>query len=75
MQPIIALFAPIGLTLYYLASKRNLFYHYRRPHFYESTINMAVNWILRLSLISFGLGNLTFNNFIEYYAKRPSNGT
>lgn len=34
MQPIIAAFAPFGLMLYYLATKRNLLYHFQRPSFH-----------------------------------------
>lgn len=65
MQPIIALFAPIGLGLYYLASKRNLYNHYQRPSFHFATINNAVDLMLLLSMLAFGFGNLMVNNFIK----------
>lgn len=65
MQPIIAVFAPIGLILYYLATKRNLLYHFQRPSFHFDTINKTVDFMLYFSLIAFGFGNLLVNNFIR----------
>jgi hypothetical protein len=35
MQPIIAFCAPIGLTLYYIGSKKNLLTHYKRPSYHS----------------------------------------
>lgn len=64
MQPIIAIFAPIGLGLYYLANKRNLFYHFKRPTYHHHTINRVVDMILLLSPIAFGFGHLTIITFI-----------
>ena len=64
MQPIIALFAPIGLVMYYFVNKRNLFYHLQRPNYHDSSINSVVDMILLLSLIAFGFGHLTVINFI-----------
>ena len=65
MQPIIVFFAPIGLCLYYLADKRNLFRHFQRPAFHYSTINESVDLILLFSPIAFGFGHLLANNFIS----------
>lgn len=65
MQPIIVLFAPIGLVLYYLANKRNLLRHFQRPAFHYATINESVDLILLFCPIAFGFGHLLVNNFIE----------
>jgi hypothetical protein len=65
MQPIIALFAPVGLLLYRTATKRNLLYHCQRPSFHFCTINKAVDFLLSLSLVAFGFGHLLVNNFIQ----------
>jgi hypothetical protein len=64
LQPIIALFAPVGLALYYVATKRNLLNHFQKPNLHFSTINKSVDFILSLSLIAFGFGNLLVNNFV-----------
>ena len=64
MQPIIALFAPIGLLMYYLINKRNLLYHLQRPNYHAPNINSVVDMILLLSPIAFGFGHLTVINFI-----------
>ena len=64
MQPIIALFAPIGLFMYYLVNKRNLLYHFQRPCYHDFNINSVVDMILLLSPIAFGFGHLTVINFI-----------
>jgi hypothetical protein len=64
MQPIIALFAPGGLILYYAATKRNLLTHFQRPNYHYSTINKSVDFLLSLSLIAFGLGNFFVYNWI-----------
>jgi hypothetical protein len=65
MQPIIALFAPFGIMMYYFAMKRNLLYHYQRPSYHYATINKTVDFLLSLSLLAFGFGNLLVNNFID----------
>ena len=69
MQPIIAVFAPIGLALYYAANKRNLFRHFQRPTYHQHSINSVVDLILLLSPIAFGFGHLTVMVFI------PENNT
>lgn len=64
LQPIIAVFAPVGLIMYYLINKRNLFRHFQRPAYHEAYINNVVDMILLLSPIAFGFGHLTIINFI-----------
>lgn len=64
MQPIIAIFAPVGLGLYYLATKRNFFYHFQRPNFHFATINSSVDIMMLISMAAFGFGCLLVNNFI-----------
>lgn len=75
MQPIISIFAPIGLILYYLSTKRNLLYHFSRPNYHSSTINSVVDSMLLLSLLAFGFGNLMVNNFIKSELQYEKNGT
>jgi hypothetical protein len=65
MQPIIALFAPVGLFLYYMATKRNMLSHFQRPNYHYATINKSVDVLLSLSLVAFGFGNLLVNNFLK----------
>lgn len=65
MQPIIVLFAPIGLMFYYLSDKRNLLRHFQRPTYHYSTINHYVDFILLFCPIAFGFGHLLVNNFIN----------
>jgi hypothetical protein len=62
MQPIIAIFAPFALLFFYIANKRNLFYHYRRPGYHFDTTNKVVNTFLLFSPLAFGLGSLLVNN-------------
>ncbi len=62
MQPMIALFAPVALLFYYLADKRNLFNHFKRPGYHFSTTNNAVDRILLLAILAFALGSLFVNN-------------
>ena len=64
MQPIIAIFAPIGLGIFYLSNKRALFRHFQRPNYHQHIINSTVDLILLLSPIAFGFGHLTVVHFI-----------
>ena len=64
LQPIIVIFAPVGLVLYYLINKRNIFRHFQRPSYHQASINRVVDMILLLSPIAFGFGQLTVFNFI-----------
>lgn len=75
MQPIIAAFAPVGLLIYYLASKRNLLYHFQRPNFHFSNINDNVDFMLLFSLLAYGFGCLMVNNFIREEISFLENGT
>lgn len=75
MQPIIAIFGAVGLVLYYLVSKRNLYYYFQRPNFHSATINSSVDTMLLLAPVAFGFGCLLVNNFIEDELSRLSNGT
>jgi hypothetical protein len=64
MQPIIAAFAPIGLAIYYLVTKRNMLNHYQRPNYHFPSINNSVDFILLFNLLAFGFGCLLVNNFV-----------
>lgn len=76
MQPIIALFAPFALLFFYIANKRNLFYHYKRPGYHFQTTNNIVDTFLLFSPLAFGLGSLLVNNFNnEVNEANVSNGT
>ncbi len=66
LQPIIALFAPIGLTLMYLTNKYRLLYRFKKPNFHSSSVNTMLTFILKLSLVAFSLGQLYFINFQAY---------
>lgn len=76
MQPIIALFAPFALLFFYIANKRNLFYHYQRPGYHFQTTNNIVDTVLLFSPLAFGLGSLLVNNLNnEVNVTNVSNGT
>ena len=75
MQPIIAIFAPVGLVLYYLIDKRNLLRHFQRPTYHSPEIDRTVDFILLFSLLAFGFGSLLVNNFIQEEIGYDSNGT
>jgi hypothetical protein len=66
VQPIIAVFAPIGLTLMYLTNKYRLLYRFKKPNFHSSSVNTMLTFILKLSLVAFSLGQLYFINFQAY---------
>lgn len=66
IQPIIALFAPVGLTLMYLTNKYRLLYRFKKPNFHSSSVNIMLTFILKLSLVAFSLGQLYFINFQQY---------
>lgn len=66
LQPIIALFAPIGLMFMYLTNKYRLLYRFKKPNFHSSSVNSMLTFILKLSLVSFSLGQLYFINFQNY---------
>lgn len=75
MQPIIAIFAPIGLLLYYFIDKRNLLRHFQRPSYHSASINRTVDFLLLFSPIAFGFGALLVNNFIDDEIEGQKNGT
>ena len=76
MQPMIVIFAPFGLFLYYLIDKRNLLRHFQRPTYHSPEIDNTVNFILLFSLLAFGFGSLLVNNFLrEGDLKDGENGT
>ena len=64
LQPVIAIFAPAGLIIFYFVKKRNLFLHFKRPCYHQANISGVVDMILLLSPIAFGFGHLTIMNFI-----------
>lgn len=65
LQPVIAVFAPLGLLLYYMIDKRNLLRHFQRPTYHFPTLNKTVDFIMMFSLLAFGFGALLVNNFIK----------
>lgn len=75
MQPIIVIFAPVGLILYYLIDKRNLLRHFQRPTYHSPTIDKTVDFILLFSPLAFGFGSLLVNNFITEEIGEEANGT
>ena len=75
MQPIIAIFAPIGLGLYYCFDKRNLFRHFQRPNYHSAKIDKTVDFIMLFSLLAFGFGQLLVNNFLKGELGDNNNGT
>ena len=66
LQPIIAIFAPIGLLLMFLTNKYRLLYRLRKPNFHSATVNALLSFILKLSVVAFALGQLYFINFQAY---------
>jgi hypothetical protein len=63
VQPIIAVFAPVGLLLMYFTNKYRLLYRFNKPNFHSSSVNTMLTFILKLSLVAFSLGQLYFINF------------
>lgn len=66
VQPIIAVFAPVGLTLMYFTNKYRLLYRFNKPNFHSGSVNSMLAFILKLSVVAFSLGQLYFINFQEY---------
>jgi hypothetical protein len=71
LQPIIALISCIGLIMMYYAEKYILFYRSNRPKPRYTYINTEMNALMRLSILSFALGNLFFNHFIPESYHEP----
>lgn len=63
LQPIISFFAVIGLILMFFVNKYRLLYRFFRPHYFSSTVNNLVGYLLGLSPLVFGLGMLVFINW------------
>jgi hypothetical protein len=68
LQPVIALFAPVGLTLMFLCNKYRLLNRFNKPNFHSSTVNGMLALVLKSSLLAFTLGQLYFMNFQSYTA-------
>ena len=58
LQPIIAVFSPIGLGLIYGVNKYKLFFRFDRPRFHSFAVNNLIDWILALAPVVFALGQL-----------------
>jgi hypothetical protein len=58
LQPIVALFSPIGLGLIYGVNKYKLFFRFDRPRFHSFAVNDLVDWILAFAPVVFALGQL-----------------
>ena len=63
LQPIITLFAVIGLLLMFHVNKYRILYRFFKPRFYSATVNNLVNYLLNLSPMIFALGMLVFINW------------
>lgn len=63
VQPIIAVFAVIGLILMFLVNKYRILYRFFKPRYYSSTVNTFVDYLLNVSPVTFGLGMLIFTNW------------
>ena len=68
LQPIIALFAPIGLGLMFGTNKYRLLNRFNKPNFHSSSVNNMLSFILKCSLLAFSTGQLYFMNFQNYSA-------
>lgn len=58
LQPIIGLFAPIGLGLIFAVNKYKLFYRFHRPKFHTFLVSDILQWILSLGPIALALGQI-----------------
>ena len=63
LQPIISLFAIVGMGMMYWAQKYSLFNRTRRPVPGTDLINIAMSQIILLGGILYSLGSLTWSNF------------
>jgi hypothetical protein len=63
IQPVITLFAVIGLLLMFQVNKFRILYRFYKPRYYSSIVNNLVNYLINLSLLIFGLGMLVFMNW------------
>jgi len=63
LQPIISLFAVVGLLLMFFVNKYRLLYRFFKPRYYSSTVNALVSYLLALSPLFFALGMLVFTNW------------
>jgi hypothetical protein len=58
MQPIIALFAPVGLGLIFAVNKYKLYYRFDRPRFHSFQVNNLLDWFVGLGPVALGLGQV-----------------
>lgn len=63
LQPIITIFAVLGLLLMFQVNKYRILYRFFKPRFYSATVNNLVNYLLNLSPMIFALGMLVFINW------------
>lgn len=64
LQPIIILFAILGIIFMYQAQKFSLFYQSIRPKPSSNIITLSMNSLFYFSIIAYGLGSLTWTNFL-----------
>ena len=62
----ITVFAPIGLLLMLLTNKYRLLYRFNKPNFHSASVNNMLAFILKVSMVGFGIGQLYFMNFQAY---------
>lgn len=58
MQPIIAVFAPIGLILIFGVNKYKLLFRFDRPRFHSLDVNNLLDWFFSFGPVTFALGQL-----------------
>lgn len=64
LQPIITLFAAGGIALYMMAAKCSLFYWCQRPKTSSSIVYKMMNTVLRLCMLAFAIGSITWTHLI-----------
>lgn len=64
LQPIIIFFGIVGLALMYQAQKFVLFKQSIRPKPSSNIITQSLNSLFYFSIIAYGLGSLTWTNFL-----------
>jgi hypothetical protein len=65
LQPIISLFAIIGMGLMYWAQKHSLFNKMKRPIPGTNLINITMFQLIIFGSIIYSLGSLTWSNFMQ----------
>lgn len=50
----------------FFTNKYRILYRFKKPNFHSSSVNTILSFILKISLISFAVGQLYFINFQSY---------